>query len=209
MVSILDGDRAKLDPKLILFDVGGVLVQLAGPRIVQDLSTENLSFEEVEAEWPEKMSSFETGAVDSEVWAASFIEHFHLPLSSHELITLFRETALCKYDGVDSFLEELGCSYDLACLSNIDPIRWEKIDNQFSLTSHFSECFLSFEIGFQKPDIEAFSIVCERTGLLAEDILFIDDRAENCDIGESLGFRSVQVLDFADAQSKVKRLLET
>lgn len=45
--------------------------------------------------------------------------------------------------------------------------------------SHFEHIFVSSEIGFRKPDESAFAHVCAQIEHAPEDVLFLDDAAEN------------------------------
>ncbi|MHA1560443.1 MAG: HAD-IA family hydrolase [Alphaproteobacteria bacterium] len=49
--------------------------------------------------------------------------------------------------------------------------------------------FFSFREGIMKPDPRLWSVFFARTGLAAEQCLFIDDRPENCAGAEELGVR--------------------
>jgi len=66
----------------------------------------------------------------------------------------------------------------VALLSNIDPFI-AKMLREFGLYRPFDPCLLSCEIGVDKPNSEAYTILLDRLGLSGEDVLFIDDRAEN------------------------------
>ena len=80
------------------------------------------------------------------------------------------------------------------CLSNTNPFAtdvMEKADflsSRISVRLHFEEMFLSYEEGMCKPDPRIFEIILERTGIRAEETLFLDDGSANTAEARKLGF---------------------
>jgi putative hydrolase of the HAD superfamily len=78
----------------------------------------------------------------------------------------------------------------LALLSNapepiaqaIDHSRWSR---------HFDHCYYSCRLGAAKPDPRAFQIVLRDLGAKPDEVLFIDDRAENTAAARNLGMRTI------------------
>lgn len=91
------------------------------------------------------------------------------------------------------FLELLKRKYRLFLLSNTDEIHISKFEHKVGATfaREFYQCFekvyFSFEIGFRKPDPEAFKYIINKHDLSTKRTLFIDDKKENTDIAASLG----------------------
>lgn len=91
------------------------------------------------------------------------------------------------------FLERLSHKYKLFLLSNTDEIHLAKFEHKFGYTfaREFYQCFekvyFSHEIGFRKPEMEAFNYVLKKHALVANRTLFVDDKKENTDIAKSLG----------------------
>ncbi len=53
----------------------------------------------------------------------------------------------------------------------------------------FDRIYNTSEIGFAKPDPRVFHHVLKTIGHSADEILFIDDRSENIEVAENLGFK--------------------
>ena len=78
----------------------------------------------------------------------------------------------------------------LALLSNapeplaraIDDSRWSR---------DFDRCYYSCRLGAAKPDPRAFQIVLRDLGAQPDEVLFIDDRAENTAAAGNLGMRTI------------------
>jgi HAD superfamily hydrolase (TIGR01509 family) len=52
----------------------------------------------------------------------------------------------------------------------------------------FDEVIISGEIGFQKPDKEAFAVLFEQLGVSAEDAIFVDDSPRSLEKAEQIGY---------------------
>ena len=91
------------------------------------------------------------------------------------------------------FLERLSHKYRLFLLSNTDEIHIAKFEHKMGYTfaREFYQCFekvyFSFEIGYRKPEPEAFNYILNKHGLNPKRTLFIDDKKQNTDIASSLG----------------------
>jgi HAD superfamily hydrolase (TIGR01493 family) len=55
----------------------------------------------------------------------------------------------------------------------------------------FKESFVSGEAGLRKPDAAFYTLVLQRIGLPAENIFFVDDKANNVDAARALGIQGV------------------
>lgn len=96
-------------------------------------------------------------------------------------------------------LKELRKKYNVYLLSNTNPVimGWAHSD-KFSptgepITAFFDKMFLSYQIGYTKPEKESFEIVLKETGINPEETLFLDDGQSNLDVAEKLGFKTYLV----------------
>jgi putative hydrolase of the HAD superfamily len=78
----------------------------------------------------------------------------------------------------------------LALLSNAPEPIARAIDHS-SWSRHFDECYYSCRLGAAKPDPRAFQIVLRGLGAKPDEVLFIDDRAENTAAARNLGVRTI------------------
>lgn len=91
------------------------------------------------------------------------------------------------------FLQKLSHKYRLFLLSNTDEIHIAKFEHRVGMTfaREFYQCFekvyFSFEIGFRKPEPEAFNFIINKHELNPKRTLFVDDKKINTDIAASLG----------------------
>ncbi|MDI9311676.1 MAG: HAD family phosphatase [Limnohabitans sp.] len=94
------------------------------------------------------------------------------------------------------FLQKLSLRYKLFLLSNTDEIHIAKFEHKVGATfaREFYQCFekvyYSFEIGYRKPEIEAFNYILKKHDINPKRVLFVDDKKENTDIAASLGMHT-------------------
>jgi len=80
-------------------------------------------------------------------------------------------------------------------LTNMPHSKWPAIRALTPAFGHLREVVVSGEIGVAKPDRRIFEIACERAGMAANELLFVDDFRPNIEAAEALGFH---VHHFAD-----------
>lgn len=86
----------------------------------------------------------------------------------------------------------------IALFSNIESSS-AKIAQEAGFYLPFDLCFLSYQMGVEKPDLKAYEILLQSLNLPPSDILFIDDLQENVESAKRLGidallFHSVEEL---------------
>lgn len=91
--------------------------------------------------------------------------------------------------------DDLG--YKTAILSNTNWMHWNfSVENFFGVDGYkvedyFDHVFLSCELGMVKPDERIYQHVIDVTGVKAEDIIFFDDSAKNCEGARRVGIHSI------------------
>lgn len=191
--------------KLILFDIGHVLVELTGTPLIRRFSDADLSDEHIHSSWTSipGVRGFETGMCGAKEFATSVIDFYDLSCTPEEFAFHFRNAAERKFDGVDLFLDRLAATHDLACLTNTNPLQWPRISDEFGLGAYFSRQYVSYQLGVMKPEIAIYEHVVADTSLSASEILFIDDNASNCSAARSIGIDTCHVSSFEDTQQQV------
>lgn len=93
------------------------------------------------------------------------------------------------------FLQKLTDNYRLFLLSNTDPIHIDKFEQDAgaSFYSDFYQCFekvyFSHEIGYRKPQEEAYNYLINNHDIQPKRTLLVDDKKFNTDAAEALGFQ--------------------
>ena len=190
-----------MNKNILLFDLGGVLVDLGDPVAAIGL---DMSSDEFWATWLSSplVRSYETGQLTSEEFVTQFGAHlgFH---NAAEFDQLIRSWRLPMFDESEEFLKSLTQDVEVALLSNTNEIHWQFVLSQTAVFESFSKLFLSFETGNAKPDTAAFQDVVDHFGCNPGDIVFLDDNAHNVAAAQSVGLRSKQTKGHAEVRQAV------
>ncbi len=95
------------------------------------------------------------------------------------------------YGGCLDFLKKLKImGIDLYLFSNSSFETIEHAYIKFRLNKYFKDAFFSHKMGVAKPSKESFDFLINKTELLPENSLFIDDKEKNINVAKELGFNT-------------------
>ncbi len=182
----------------VLFDLGGVLIELGGVASLQELAASVGSVET----WHEWLSSpsvrtFEKGECSATEFSAQVVSEWGLDVAPERFLEIFRDWPIGPYPGASELLAEVQRSVQIGCLSNTNSMHWEHQTSSWPVLDQFDFRFLSFELGLAKPDRAIFQAVADLLPFRRERILYLDDAAVNSDAARSFGFRSERVRGLA------------
>jgi len=181
--------------KLVVFDLGGVLVKNQGCQKVISWSTKIMTINEFNDLWIKSntVREFEKGIISEKIFAEQLITEFNLVISPEELILEFSNFLIGFYEGTEVFLTELSKKYTLATLSNTNSIHWERITTTFNLNKYIPNNFPSHITGLVKPDRNAYENILNKMKLEPEQAIFFDDNIYNINTAKEIGMKSHQV----------------
>lgn len=174
---------------VVLWDVMGTLVY--DPFFVEMPAFFGVPFDAMlRAKHPRAWIEFEVG----ERTEKEFLDDFFLDRRrfDHSAFVAVVASAYAWLPGMEELLRELrdaGCS--MHAFSNY-PVWYRLIEDQLSLSRYLDWTFVSCKTGLRKPDPAAYQCVIDRLGCQASELLFIDDRASNCDAARNAGIRAVR-----------------
>lgn len=188
---------------VVLFDLGGVLVELSGVSTMRELAglgdDDELWRRWLSCEW---VSRFERGGCSTDDFANGVVADWALPVTPTEFLELFAGWPVGPYEGSCELVEAVGTVGRVGCLSNTNAVHW---DGAFSgwtrLLDGFDDVFVSFELGLVKPDAAIFDEVARRLATEPSRILFLDDNVINTEAALRAGFRAQRVAGPAQARS--------
>jgi glucose-1-phosphatase len=192
----------------ILFDLGGVIVELSGVEQMLAWSTGVADTDELWRRWLHSPSvrRFERGVTSAETFAAEAVAEFACPVAPDSFLEAFRRWPRALLPGATDLLVELAPRYRLASVSNTNALHWERFCGQWGLDRHFHHNFPSFAVGRLKPDADYFEHVLGELGLPASNVLFVDDNAINVDGAARLGIVARRVAGPADVRAVLKEV---
>jgi len=185
-----------MKPELLLFDLGGVLVEFAGPKELGRHLRWPSTPEVILKRWTEcpHTDEFERGKLTATEWAERFIREWDVDLTPAEFLTKFTTWSRRVLPGARELLEELRGRYRLAALSNSNALHWERNTNELRILELFEFAIASHEVGLCKPDPAIYTMALERAKVSSPDaIVFFDDLAVNVAAAKAAGLRAYQV----------------
>ena len=193
---------------VVLFDLGGVLIELAGVEKMIEWSPGVGTTEELWRRWlhSDAVRRFETGRIGRAEFASALIGEFEVPVGPDEFLDAFTWWPRAVFPGSFELLETMRARYRLASVSNTNEIHWERFTNAWSLDAAFHHNFPSHKVGKLKPDPEYFAHVLEAMGAPASRTLFIDDNAINVDAATKLGIVARRVVGVDGATRAFREL---
>ena len=193
--------------KVILFDLGGVLLKLNDPIETFGLDISETEFKERWLRSP-SVRKFESGAIDTAEFARMIVHEADLPYDWQEFIRRFDSWPDRLFDETNDVLNAIPTKYTRALLSNINALHWGRAHISGQLACHMDHLFLSFKTGIVKPDLGAFERVTSTCNCRPEDVLFFDDNTLSVSAAADFGMQSVHAIGIdAVRQTLVERAI--
>lgn len=191
---------------IIIFDLGGVLINLNVPRCMQAFS--NLIGEEnvrnimgmnkdgegitsVSIATRQLMKDFERGLVTTDEFIAAILQYAPSGITAKQIREAwFAMLEDLPQERLDYLAQLRQQGYRLYLLSNGNDLHWNYIDKRYHVSGYFEQTFLSQVMHCAKPEEEIFRRVQESiladnlsqhptNALPQQPILFVDDLPQN------------------------------
>lgn len=107
-----------------------------------------------------------------------------------------------------AYVQTLRTQYKTAMLSNIAGSSLHKRFNAGELDEHFDVVVASGDIGYAKPEPEAYQTAADLLGVRCDECLFIDDRELFCEGARATGMKAIVYTNFAQFKHELTDLLE-
>ncbi|MFK7896232.1 MAG: HAD family hydrolase [Myxococcota bacterium] len=174
--------------EVVLFDLGGVLIELGGMGDMAVFSSGD-SEDEIWRRWLSCpwVRRFERGECDAQAFAEGMVETWSMPVSADAFLEAFIAWPKGMLPGAHEVVRSAGQNARVACLSNTNVLHVERQWAEFGIYELFDGIYLSNEMGIVKPDAEAFHHVVDGLGVSADQVLFIDDNQINVDGARAAG----------------------
>lgn len=197
-------------PQLLLFDLGGVVIELAFERTFRHLAHYSaLSAEQIARrfEMDAAYREHERGERSAESYFQHLRESFQLDADDATIATGWN---LLFVGEISETVQMLGrACKQLPCygFSNSNPTHEAFWRAQFNTALQpFHEVFVSSTLGQRKPDRAAFELIASATGVALESMLFFDDTQENVLGARAAGLDAVQVESPGDVRRALRSI---
>jgi putative hydrolase of the HAD superfamily len=182
--------------EVLLFDLGGVLMEYTGLRDIHGVLSKELTPEQTRELFgltADVWSAFERGHLGPETFVARFAEHWPLALPADAFLREFECWVRDLYPGAAALLDSLRPSFRLAALSNTNAVHWRRMTGVLGIDRLFDRAFASHEIGLRKPDAEVYEYVLAALDIRATDVVFFDDTEANVAGAKQVGINAHRV----------------
>ncbi|HVA09036.1 MAG TPA: HAD family phosphatase [Acidimicrobiales bacterium] len=182
-------ERGDID--VVLFDLGGVLVDFGGVAPMRGLaniaSDEELWERWLTCPW---VRTFERGQCSAEAFSEGIVSDWGLDVSPDSFLAAFESWPGATLPGAEQLVHEVRTRTPVGYLSNTNTLHREAHSSRWPVLTAFDHRFLSFEMGMVKPDPELFEAVATSLALPAVRLLFMDDNVRNVRAASAAGFRA-------------------
>lgn len=176
--------------KAIIFDMGGVLVDLDVEAAKQAFK-DSLDYNEIDniidaCHQKGFFSDMEEGKITADEFRARVLAGSKEGASPDDVDKALHHILVGIEPYKGALLRKLSEKYDIYMLSNNNPICVPKAAEMFeeagfSMERDFRKCFISYQMKTLKPSAEFYKAVVREIGIPAEMMLFIDDSQSNVD----------------------------
>ncbi|WP_193164646.1 HAD family hydrolase [Microbulbifer hainanensis] len=189
---------------LILFDLGGVLVDLRPTPLPEAWLPDGQTFDSIDWFRSDTALQFECGSLSPEAFAGALQCELELDVAVPDIIAEFTRWPIGLRAGARELLTRLRRDCSLAALTNTNALHWPRLIHEFRLPDYFSQIFASHLLHLAKPDPRIFHHVMDALSVAPEHILFFDDNPENVATAATLGIHSCRVNSIDQIRCKLR-----
>lgn len=198
--------------KVIVFDLGGVLLKVDSQRLIDNLNNvEDGHGERFHSLYFENYNihcEYEKNNISREEFTDKMLSWLNYKISAEEFYHYYSDL-FSPIDETINLLPLLKEKYQLVLLSNTNFIHqkygWEK----YEFLKYFDKLILSYEVGARKPENRIYKAVENFTGSSPSEHFFIDDLIENVEAAKNMGWGAFQftVTNSISETLKKKRII--
>lgn len=187
----------------LIFDLGNVIIDIDIPLTIKELKNELTEEEFHLAEnffASEIHAHFETGLVDEVAFRNQVRKDFKKEWTDEKIDAIWNSLLLSIPQERIDLLKELKNHYTICMLSNTNSIHYKKVEEILlrdcglqTFSPIFDRLFLSYEMGFKKPDPAIYEEMVKQLGTTADRCLFFDDLKANLTAAENAGLQTYHI----------------
>jgi len=194
----------------ILWDVGGVLLTNGWDHVERAAVLRRFELDADAFEQRHELANdaWEKGFMTAEQYLLQTVFYQPRPFTPEAFLEEIKKQSFLLPHGAMRILQELAASdeLELAILNNesreLNDYRIERFQFGRYLDVFLSSCYL----GLRKPDPRFFDLALDVLQRDPEEVVFIDDRAHNCEAAQTLGIHAIRYQDEAQCVHALERL---
>lgn len=184
-----------LSVDVLLFDLGGVLVDYSGVRDIAPLLRTSATEHQIRHRFETcpHVAAYRVGKLDRTEFGQRMVRDWEVTVSAERFLQEFRTWSRDLLPGARELLASLRPRFRLAALSNSNELHWERHSEEIGVTALFEVAISSHQVGFVKPDPRIYLEALRRLAVAPEAVMFFDDVRANVDAACALGMQAFQV----------------
>ena len=192
----------------IVFDLGGVLVELDGQPVKNEWLTQHQQFEKSWQVWLNSplVLDFDRGKITPNDFAEQIIAELELKTTPEEFLNWITHWPKDFFPGALDLLLSLKTQYSVGIFSNITSLHWPRyltVLKQHNAVTHY---FASYQMGLAKPEKKAFEFVIHSLRTAPQSILFLDDNIINVESARRCGINAYCVKGINQTRTLLEQL---
>jgi glucose-1-phosphatase len=199
--------------KNIIFDLGGVIINLDIPKTIQEFN--KLSPKPFETIYTQLQQSpifdqFDKGEISERDFLDALKDALEDDISDEQLVYAWNAMLLDFPKHRLELLKKLKSNYRIFLLSNTNEIHVDELEKILfkehgfeNLEPFFEKVYYSCRVKMRKPNADIFEMVLKENDLLASETLFIDDSPQHIEGAKNAGIRAILL----DKNAEVETLL--
>ena len=188
--------------KAIIFDCFGVLVTDSLDAIINSNDLSEIQRDEIK--------SYVTAANKGSISVAEYrSEVANILNMEHKDLNSAIKNGEIKDENLLEYIRELKKEYKIGLLSNVtsmDSLRSRFAENE--LEDNFDVVVASGQIGYAKPEAEAYEITVDKLGVFLSECVMIDDREEYVNAAVGIGMKGIVYTGMNDLKKELKDILK-
>jgi len=180
--------------KAVVFDFGGVIAKSNTAETAAFLQNSfQIDTNEVRTALKSMQTAVSNGESESQFWEQyAQSRKITLPKDWIKQFDTVVRNGITEIPGTMAIVKELQTEgYKTAMLSDVTQFQ-ATVVRSLGYYDHFNPLLLSYKIGVEKPNPEAFLILLKELKLQPPSVIFIDDKYENVEAAKQLGIDAIQ-----------------
>ena len=189
--------------KTIIFDLGAVLLNINYQLTLIEFA--KLGVKNADSFYSNKVQTnlfneIETGKISADIFLKSLQKETE-NASTNEVRNAWNSMLLDLPKERIELLKKLKQDFPIYLLSNTNCIHISEFRKKLGETKYqefynlFDKVYYSHEIGFRKPNKEAFQLILDENNIKANEVLFIDDSPQHIEGAKNLGIKTYHLKD--------------
>lgn len=192
----------------MVFDLGGVVLEFDHMIVCKKLSNFSKFSSQKIYDIIFKSSlnkNFDCGRISPKEFYKKILEKLEINITFDLFKKIWCDIFLENRKMTDFIYELKNNGYKLFLLSNTNELHFDYVEKNFSIIKEFDDFFLSYVLGYRKPDKEIFLELLKKTALPPSNFIYIDDNKEFVDTARSLEIAGIVFKSFEELKFELKK----